>query len=117
MFFGTTAAYDIVNTTFLVPYEYQMLDIIKYILKHLNEDKLPNVEVDMNDEKNEFLGSVEYSPEEIKKLLIEKGEQQIPIPRKGSIPKKDCKIVTSERVPYGMGETIQKIIDENSSTE
>ena len=117
VFFGTTAAYDIVNTTFLVPYEYQMLDIIKYILKHLNEDKLPNVEVDMNDEKNEFLGSVEYSPEEIKKLLIEKGEQQIPIPRKGSIPKKECKIVTSERVPYGMGETIQKIIDENSSTE
>ncbi len=112
IFFGTAAAYDLVNTTHIVPYEYQMMDIIKYILQHLDKNNLPTVEIEMKDEKDQLLGLVEYTAEELKKLFIEEGEHQIPVPQNGTVPKKECKIVVTERVPYGMGETLQKYIDE-----
>ena len=62
--------------------------------------------------KDENLGTIEYEPTELAKLLMEEGDIQIPIPHKGTVPYIECKIDMPVRVPYGKGETYEKILKE-----
>lgn len=112
IFFGTAEAYDIIHLRELVRYEYQMLDIIKYCLIHLDKNNLPLVTVHMFSDEDENFGTVEYKPLEVAKLLIEEGEIQIPLPYKGKVPEVECVITTPIRVPYGERDIYEKIIKE-----
>lgn len=112
IFFGTAEAYDIVHLEESVRYEYQMLDIVKCCLMHLDRNKIPKVSVHMFGDKDEDLGVVEYESAELSKLLIEEGDIQIPVPCKGKIPEIECKIDMPVRVPYGKGEIYEKILKE-----
>lgn len=112
IFFGTAEAYDIVHLEESVKYEHQMLDIVKCCLMHLDRNKIPKVTIHMFSDKDENLGTVEYEPDELEKLLIEEGDVQIPVPHKGTVPGLECKIDTPIRVPYGKGEIYEKILKE-----
>ncbi|MEX0909918.1 MAG: hypothetical protein WDZ75_01355 [Candidatus Paceibacterota bacterium] len=112
IFFGRAEAYDIVHLEEKVPYEYQMLDIVKQALLHLDKERLPIVFVNMKDENDEDLGTVEYEVGELQKLLEEEGEVQMPVPKSGTIPKIDCKIDVPIRVPYGKGAEYEKRLKE-----
>ena len=57
-FFGTAEAYDIVHQEVLVKYEYQMLDILKCCLLHLDKNSLPLVVIHMFGQKDEDLGTI-----------------------------------------------------------
>jgi len=111
IFFGSAEAYDIVHKKIKVEYEYQMLDIVKYILNFFDKEKLPTITVEMLDEGEKNIGIVEYRPDELKKLFIEEGKIQIPVPATGEVPKKVCEIQVPLRVPYGTGPNLQKRID------
>ncbi len=112
IFFGTAEAYDIVHLEEKVKYEYQMLDIIKHIILHLDRDNLPLITVHMFGENDEDLGIVEYENIELMKLLEEEGEMQIPVPKNGKAPDLDCKIDIPIRVPCGKGAEYKKILEE-----
>ena len=112
IFFGTAEAYDIVHLEEAVKYEYQMLDILKYSLLHLDRNNLPEVIIHMFDDKNVDLGSVEYGKIELGKLLEEEGEIKIPVPNKGKVPQLECKIDLPVRVPYGKGAEFEKLLKE-----
>lgn len=112
IFFGTAEAYDIVHLEESVKYEYQMLDIVKCCLMHLDRNKSPKITIHMFSDKDEDLGIVEYEPIEAAKLLIEEGAIQIPVPHKGKVPEIECKIDMPVRVPYGKGEIYEKILKE-----
>ena len=112
IFFGTAEAYDIVHLEESIKYEYQMLDLVKHCLLHLDKNKLPKVIVHMFDDKDENLGTLEYGVLELAKLFIEEGDIQIPVPTKGTAPDIQCKIDMPVRVPYGKGEMYEKILKE-----
>jgi hypothetical protein len=112
IFFGTAEAYDIVHLEELVKYEYQMLDIVKYCLVHLDKNNLPKMIVHMFDNEDKDLGTVEYKPKELLKLLEEDSDIKIPIPSEGTVPDFDCKIDLPVRVPYGKGTEYKKILEE-----
>lgn len=112
IFFGTAEAYDIVHLEESVRYEYQMLDIVKCCLMHLDRDKIPKVSINMFGDKDEDLGVVEYESAELSKLFIEEGDIQTPVPCKGKIPEIECEIDMPVRVPYGKGEIYEKILKE-----
>lgn len=112
IFFGTAEAYDIVHQEVLVKYEYQMLDILKCCLLHLDKNSLPLVVIHMFGQKDEDLGTIEYERAELVKFLQENGEIQIPNPTKGKVPEMDCKIDVPIRVPYGKGAIFEKLLEE-----
>ena len=95
-----------------VRYEYQMLDILKHILLHLDISNLPLVRICMFGEDNKDLGVIEYEPSELQKLLNEEGEIKIPVPKLGKIPEIECKIDIPVRVPYGQGPEYEKRLKE-----
>lgn len=113
VFFGSGEAYDLIERERFVPYEYQMLDIVKTALRCLGSETLPKVIVKMYGEKDASLGTVEYKPVELSKLLKEEGELEIPRPSKGSVPDIKCRLVVFIKVPYGTRDTWEKLIKEN----
>lgn len=113
IFFGTAEAYDIVHLETSIKYEYQMLDIVKCCLVHLDRNKIPKVIVHMfGGEEDRTLGTVEYVAAELAKLLMEEGDIQIPVPHKGTVSDMECKIDVPVRVPYGKGKIYEKILKE-----
>lgn len=115
VFFGTAEAYDLIERETFIPYEYQMLDILKLILSYFDEKNYPRIIVEMSakeklGEKETSLGIVEYESSELSKLFIEEGDIQIPKPSKGSVPDFKCRLVTFIKVPYGMREIFEKLI-------
>jgi len=112
IFFGTAEAYDVVHLEESTKYEYQMLDIVKCCLMHLDRNKIPRIIIHMFGDKDENLGTVEYNPTELAKLLIEEGDIQIPTPIEGVVPNIECKIDLPVRVPYGKGEIYEEILRE-----
>ncbi len=112
VFFGTAKAYDLIEQESFVEYKYQMLDIIKMALLHFDVENLPRVIVDMLDEKDLLMGTVEYEPSELSKLLKEEDELEVPKPSKGTTPDKKCRLVYYIKVPYGMRDIYEKLLKE-----
>ncbi len=117
IFFGTAEAYDVVYRRLKVKYEFQMLDIIKYLLMHFDSEQLPQVKVQMFGDKGVDYGLAVYEKKELKKVLKEEGEHLIPKPSAGTIPQVICQIAVPMRVAYGTGTLIQKTIDKLESEE
>lgn len=115
IFFGSAEAYDIVHLEKKVRYEYQMLDIVKHVLLHLDRANLPTVSVHMQGEDNKDLGTVEYDVEELQKLLKEEGEILVPVPKVGTVPDIECIIDLPVRVPYGQGPEYERRLKEEQS--
>lgn len=112
IFFGSAEAYDIIHLEKKVRYEYQMLDIVKNVLLHLDKNNLPVVLIHMQGKNGEELGTVEYEVKELQKLLEEEGEILVPVPKSGSVPDIECIIDSPVRVPYGQGPEYEKRLKE-----
>jgi len=110
VFFGTAEAYDLIENETFVKYEYQMLDIIKMALVYFDVKNLPKVIVEMLDEKDVSMGTVEYNPLELSKLFKEEGKLEVPKPSKGTVPNKKCRLVTFIKVPYGTRDIFEELI-------
>ena len=112
VFFGGAEAYDIVRKIVKVSYERQMINIVHFILAHLDENNLPIMKIKMLDEGGNDMGTVEYSQDELSKVLNDADGKYMPTPSSGSRPSKECEMSLPIRVPYGTKHIFEKVIQD-----
>jgi len=107
------ASYDIIDKKVEIPYEYQMLDVVKMSLIKIGWENGTSVKVITKDESGEVLGEVKYTSKELLKLFEDGETRTTPIPTEGSVPDMTVEMIVPLRVPYGMREAYEPLIEDS----
>jgi hypothetical protein len=108
IFFGDNTKYDLVKVETEVTYKDQVLGVIQFLLSFFDESNLPKVNVKIFNEKNLCIGNLEYEPNELKKLLLEKKNE--PLPSSGKMPTDKYFFSGEIKVPFGQRELYKKML-------
>lgn len=109
LIFGSGEKYDLIDIETKVEYRDQVLGIIQFLISLWDQPTLPNLKIELFDEKEKKIASLVYEAPELNKLLSgKKGE--IPKPSSGVVPDKKYKMISTVRVPYGSRTAMEKLI-------
>lgn len=112
VFFGNGEKYDLIKIEERVKYKYQILGILQYLLVSFFErNKLPVIDLKIRNEKEQLIAELEYQPNELQKLFLEKTEENIPVSSRGEIPDSEYLLAYEVRVPFGQREVFEKFLN------
>lgn len=107
-------AFDLVNVRREHKYRDQILGILQHMLAMFGEGGLPEVWLKVSDAEGKSLGEPKFHPDELKKLFLEKAEENIPLPYEGAMPGGTYQMILQVRVPYGSREFFERRLSERS---
>ncbi|RLC37560.1 hypothetical protein DRH29_01690 [candidate division Kazan bacterium] len=110
IYFGTAAAYDVIHVDFWGIYREQAFGAMAQIANSWKHNKwpMPNISVELLDDKGMCLGHPSYSSADVATLLQEGKTSQIR-PQSGTMPDKKYVMTGEIRVPYGEGEKMARL--------
>ena len=105
LLFGNGEKYDLVNIKQPMQAKYQIISVLQYLVYILKKENIPEIFAEIFDYKKKVIAKLEYDPEELAKFFLPKKEENIPIPKVGSVPDFSNPFIYEVKVPYGMRET------------
>lgn len=105
LLFGNGERYDLISIKQTMQSKYQIISVLQYLVYVLKKGSTPKISVEVLDDKREKIAALEYETEELEKFFLPKKEENIPIPKTGSVPDFPNTFIAEVRVPYGMRAT------------
>lgn len=107
--FGSEEKYDLIDIETRVKYRDQVLGIIQFLVSLWDQPALPNLEIELFDEKEKKIADLTYEASELNKLLLGK-KGGVPKPSSGTMLDKQYKMISTVKVPYGSRAVMEKLI-------
>lgn len=102
LLFGNGERYDLINVKQIMQAKYQVISVLQYLVYIFKEGNTPEITLELFNDKKERIAELEYVADELIKFFLPKKEENIPIPKKGSVPDFPYSFIFEVKVPYGM---------------
>lgn len=101
LLFGNGERYDLINTKHTQQAKHLIISVFQYLVYILKQGNTPEIFAEIFNDKKESIAKLEYEPKELLKFFLPTKEENIPIPRVGTVPDFPYSFIAETKVPYG----------------
>lgn len=102
LLFGNGERYDLINIRLTMQAKYQIISVLQYLVYIFKKGNTPEIFAEIFNDKKQTIAKLEYEPKELDKFFLPKKEENIPIPKVGTVPDFSLTYLGEVKVPYGL---------------